>query len=162
MPSTFVSKENFVENDDWLEGPAGAADDPKITGVTPTGLTVASPSTLMTVTGTEFISGSVIEIAQQARATTFVNATTLTCQWDPQVAATVNFTVRNPNQEESNSWPYTVGALAAADVSGMSIDEVKDYVRNNPDQLSEVAQFERNGQNRPELVAWLQALLDEE
>jgi hypothetical protein len=55
-----------------------------------------------------------------------------------------------------------VGALAAADVSGMSIDEVKDYVRNNPDQLSEVAQFERNGQNRPELVAWLQALLDEE
>jgi hypothetical protein len=93
-------------------GGGGGPLDPQITTLAPnTGSAAAGPITV-TVTGSNFESGSVIEIDQVAQATTFVSATSLTTSYDPTVAGTVLFTVRNVNDEESNSVPFIVGAAA--------------------------------------------------
>lgn len=90
----------------------GGGPDPSITTLTPSTVSAAAGPTTVTVAGTNFAAGSVVEINQAAQATTFVSATSLTVSYDPSVAGTVQFTVRNPNDEESNSVPFVVGALA--------------------------------------------------
>jgi hypothetical protein len=83
-------------------------DDPHITSITPTGISAAAAATTLTVNGYNFESGSVVEVNQSAQATTFVSAAKLTISFDPAAAGPVSFSVRNPNEEESNSVPYTV------------------------------------------------------
>jgi len=145
----------------WGGGGPGP-NDPTITSLVPnTGSAAGGPITVH-VHGTKFEDGSEIEIAQQARPTTFVSPTELTTSYDPVSAGTVQFTVRNPNDEESNSVPFTVGAVAAADVSAMNVAQVEDFVRVHPDLLAEVYRFERDGKARATLLTWLKALLDEE
>jgi hypothetical protein len=138
------------------------APDPHITTLVPNTGSAAAGAILVTVNGTDFEATSVIEIAQQARPTTFVSATQLTTSYDPTVPGTVQFTVRNANGEESNSVPFTVGALAADDVSAMTVEDVKAFVAAHPDLLSEVHGLERAGKRRTSLLAWLKQLLDEE
>jgi hypothetical protein len=136
--------------------------DPHISSLVPNSGSAAAGPILVTVNGTDFEAGSEIEIAQQARPTTFVSATQLTTSYDPTVAGTVNFTVRNPSGEESNSVPFTVGALVADDVSAMTVPDVEAFITGHPDLLSEVYAFELAGKKRTTLLAWLKALLDEE
>jgi hypothetical protein len=83
-------------------------DDPHITSITPTGISAAAAATTLTVNGYNFENGSVVEINQAAQTTTFVSASKLTISYDPTAAGPVSFTVRNPNEEESNTVPYTV------------------------------------------------------
>lgn len=89
----------------------GIEPDPRITGVSPAGISAAGGPATLTVNGTDFAATSVIEIDQVAQATTYVNATTLTTNWNPSVSGPVAITVRE-GTGESNSWPYNVGALA--------------------------------------------------
>ncbi len=90
----------------------GGGPDPSITTLTPSTVSAAAGPTTITVAGTNFEAGSVVEINQAAQATTYVSPTSLTISYDPPTAGTVQFTVRNPNDEESNSVPFVVGALA--------------------------------------------------
>jgi hypothetical protein len=143
----------------WGGGPLP---DPSITSLVPNTGSAAAGAILVTVNGTLFEAGSVIEIAQQARPTTYVSPTVLTTSYDPTVAATVQFTVRNPNGEESNSVPFVVAALVADDVAAWTVEDVKAFVVAHPDLLSEVFQFEQEGKSRATLLSWLQQLLDEE
>jgi hypothetical protein len=136
--------------------------DPTITSLVPSTVSAAAAATTIQVNGTNFEDGSVVEVNQVAQATTFVSATRLTISFDPTVAGSVNFTVRNPNEEESNTVAMVVSALAADDVSSWTIDEVKDFIADNPGLLSEVEKFEQNGKARVTLLEWLRELLDEE
>lgn len=94
----------------WPHGDGETGTDPHITSLSPSTLPVTASATTITVTGLNFVSGSEIEINHVARATTFVSATSLTTSWDPTVAGTMEFTVRNPNEEESNSVNFIVTA----------------------------------------------------
>ena len=143
-------------------GGPGGPDDPTISSLVPaTGSAAAGPITVH-VHGTRYEAGSVVEIDQAAQATTFVSATELTVSYDPAAAGTVLFTVRNPNDEESNSSPFVVAALVSDDVSHMTIAGVQQFIEQHPDLLREALDFEKAGKNRSTLVAWLQTLVDEQ
>jgi hypothetical protein len=133
--------------------------DPAITTLAPNTVAASAGPTLITVTGTNFVSGSVIEIDQVAQPTTFVSATTLTTNYDPTVAGSPVFTVRNPNEEESNSVTFTVTAAAAQafDPGDHTIPEVEAYIEEHPNQLKRVLKAEQKGQARVTLLAWLEA-----
>lgn len=91
----------------------GGGPDPHIDTLAPSTASAAGGPSTVTITGTNFEAGSTVEINQAAQPTTYVSATSLTVSFNPSVAGTVQFTVRNPNDEESNSVPFVVGALAA-------------------------------------------------
>jgi hypothetical protein len=141
----------------------GGGVDPHITSIVPNTVSAAAAATTITVNGSNFAADARVEINQVAQTTTRVSGSQLTISYDPTVAATVAFSVRNvADAEESNSVPFVVGALSADDVSGWTVDEVKDFIREHPDLLAEVTAFERDGQARVTLLDWLQKLLDEE
>jgi len=145
----------------WGGGSGGPAD-PSITSLVPnTGSAAAGPISVQ-VNGTRFEAGSVVEVAQAPVTTVYVSATQLTATFDPPAAGTVQFTVRNPNEEESNSVPFTVSALAAEDVSTLTVEEVQSFVRAHPELLAEVYALEQTGKARVTLLTWLKTLLDEE
>jgi hypothetical protein len=89
--------------------------DPHINSLTPATASAAAGAVTVTVAGYNFEAGSVVEIATAAQPTTYVSPTALTVSYDPAAAGTFFFTVRNPNDEESNSVAFTVAAEAAAD-----------------------------------------------
>jgi IPT/TIG domain len=91
-------------------GPEPAVPDPHITSLNPNTASAAAGAVTVTVTGTDFVSGSVIEIDHAAAPTTYVSATSLTTSYDPSTVGAKQFTVRNPNEEESNSVAFTVTA----------------------------------------------------
>lgn len=88
----------------------GPEPDPSITSLSPNTASAAAGAVTVTVTGTNFVSGSKIEIDQAAVPTTYVSATSLTTSYDPTTEGAKQFTVRNPNDEESNSVAFTVTA----------------------------------------------------
>lgn len=90
------------------------AGDPRISSLAPNTASASSGPITVTVNGSNFESGSVVEIDGAAQATTFVSATRLTVSYDPSTAGTVIFTVRNPDALESNNSPFVVTALVAA------------------------------------------------
>jgi hypothetical protein len=72
-------------------------------------ITTLSPNTgaidaLVTVyvDGTGFVNGSVVEVNGIALTTVFVSATQITADYTPTTAGTKQFTVRNPDDSESN------------------------------------------------------------
>src|SRR4029079_14980134 len=71
----------------------GAA--PTVVSVTQSGIGVEG-GFVITVTGTNFLPGSVIYVDGVALATTYINATTLTAVALPHAAGTVAVTVANP------------------------------------------------------------------
>lgn len=92
--------------------PAVFAPDPQINTLAPNTVSAAAGPTTITVNGTDFEATSVVEVDGTAQATTFVSPTVLTISYDPTVAGTDQFTVRNTSGKESNSVPFVVGALA--------------------------------------------------
>ena len=139
--------------------PGGTANDPHITSITPATLAAPAAATVMTVTGTQYVSGSVIEIDNVAVATTFVSATSLTTSWDPTVAKAYIFTVRNPNEEESNSFSYTVTAAAADPTSSWTKAEIVEWLQAQGVAVGDnaVDRFTKN-----ELLAIVEAFLNDD
>lgn len=68
---------------------------------------------LLRVTGSNFLDGAVIEVAQVAQATTFVDGSQLSATITP-AEGPQDITVRNPNEEESNSVVFTGVAAGTA------------------------------------------------
>jgi hypothetical protein len=153
--------------------------DPTIATLTPSTVAASAAAVVVTVSGSNYETGAIVEVDQVAQTTTFVDANTLTISYDPTVAGTVQFTVRNPvSEEESNSVSFVVGAGAADDPDddddpddtpttydphGHTVDEVKAYVNDLPNQghgsreTRRILNLERQGQNRVTLVDWLDA-----
>lgn len=92
-----------------LFGPPALVD-PSISALSPSTVSAAAGPLTVQVNGSHFEAGSVIEIDHAGVPTTFVSAARLTTSFDPSVAGTVVFTVRNPNDEESNSVNFVVSA----------------------------------------------------
>ena len=88
--------------------PAGYGD-PAITSLAPNSGAVSAVVTV-TVTGTGFEAGSTVEVNGAAQSTSFVSSTELTASYTPDAEGTVQFTVRNPSNAESNDSPFTVTA----------------------------------------------------
>jgi hypothetical protein len=59
-------------------------------------------------------------------------------------------------------WVGGAAPLAASEVAAMTIDDVKAFIEEHPDLLSEVHAFEQAGRARSGLLTWLKQLLDEE
>jgi len=96
----------------WGGGPTPLPD-PHIDSIDPVSGVVGVAVTV-TITGTNFVPGSVVEADQAALPTVYVNATTLTVSGTPLTPGTATLTVRNPNDEESNGVVFTVTAVAGA------------------------------------------------
>lgn len=91
-------------------GGVGTEPNPQINLLTPNTVSAAAGPITVTVDGFGFRPSSVVEINGVAQATTYVNGTRLTISYNPTVAATVQFTVRD-GLGESNSVPFIVGAV---------------------------------------------------
>jgi hypothetical protein len=126
-------------------------------------VSAAAGAVLVTATGTGFIAESKIQVDGVIVPTTYVSATSLTTSYDPNVAGTTQFTVRNPDGKVTAAKPFTVAALAddPATVLAGSIPEVKSYVNalavddNRDDIIQALLDYERGHQNRATLVSWL-------
>jgi hypothetical protein len=115
-----VKKQGRKQRQDFRENPANGvpwanwydfvlAADPTIGTIAPSTIAAATvgPTTL-TITGTNFGPGSVVEINQVGQPTTYVSTTSLTIAYDPTIAGTVQFTVRNTTGKESADKPFVV------------------------------------------------------
>jgi hypothetical protein len=89
----------------------GVSTDPHITSLTPSTVSAAAGPTTIDVEGTGFVAGSSVEVDGAAQTTTFVDATSVTISYDPVTAGTVVFTVRNPDDSESNDALFLIGAI---------------------------------------------------
>ena len=94
----------------WIEVVTGA--DPTISTITPSTLPASSGPTTLTLVGTNYGPGSIVEADQMALSTVFVSGTSLRATFDPSVAATVQFTVRNSSGKESANKAFVVSAGA--------------------------------------------------
>ena len=97
--------------DDWQGGDAIATSLPAITSVTPTFVPIGNPAFTLTVTGSNFVSGSKVRWSGSDRVTTFVSATQLRANIlaaDVVTAGTVPVTVFNPDGTLSNAAPFEV------------------------------------------------------
>ena len=142
---------------------SGGVVDPHINSLVPGTVSAAAAAATIVVNGTHFDADCVVEVDGAGQTTTHVSATRLSISYDPTAAATVTFTVRNSvTDKESNSVLFVVSTVTADDVSAMTVDDVKDFIREHPDLLAEVTELERHGKHRTTLLEWLQELLDEE
>jgi hypothetical protein len=90
---------------------------PTVTTLSPSSATAGDPALTLTVDGTSFVSGAVVQWNGAARPTTFVNNTRLTAAItaaDLATAGTVPVTVMNPapGGGTSNAVNFTIGAAA--------------------------------------------------
>lgn len=103
-------------------GGGGGVGDPQISSIAPSTLAATAGPTTLTITGTQFVAGSVVEFDQVAQTTTFVSATSLTISFDPTIAHNYDVTVRNPNEEESNTVSFVVTATVEEEPQAMSAE----------------------------------------
>ena len=102
-----------------LNPPTGPA--PTITTLAPA-TSVVGVLVTVTVTGTGFVTGAVIQADGAALPTVFVSATSLTVTGTPLVDGTASVTVRNPDGQVSNALTYTV-TVVALDEGELEADE---------------------------------------
>ena len=81
---------------------------PTLTSIAPTTVAAAAAAITVTATGTNFTPNSTIQIGGQTVPTTYVSATSLTTSYDPNIASTVQFTVRNPDGKSTVQKPFVV------------------------------------------------------
>ncbi len=91
---------------------------PTLTGISPTSASVNAPSFTLTVTGTNFINGSIVRWKGSDRATTFVSSTNLTATiLKSDLDATGNVTVTvftpTPGGGTSSSQTFTINPTAS-------------------------------------------------
>ena len=116
----------------------GVVPDPTIASIVPNSSAVNVPA-VATITGTNFLPDSVVEIDQVATVdATYEDSTTLVVEFTPTVAGAHNVTIRNGGAggEESNTVVYTVNAAAAADEEPTTESEFGEpvYVDDIPDE----------------------------
>jgi hypothetical protein len=90
---------------------------PPVTGISPASVPVGSATTVITINGSGFQSGAVVQLNGGALPTTFVNSGTLQITLDKSKLtqpATVSFTVVNPQSTPSNAVILTIGTPAPA------------------------------------------------
>ena len=85
----------------------GGSAGPHITSIVPTSIPTALLATI-TVTGRGFEAGSSAEVDGLAQSTTFVSATELTFDTTPASSGLTFVSIRNVDDNESNSVPLTV------------------------------------------------------
>ena len=143
----------------------GGAADPNIDSLTPSSGEVGV-AVSVTVAGSNFEDGSVVEAGGTALSTAFVSETELTADFTPDAEGTVNFTVRNPSEKESNDSPFTVTAAGTAtsefDPGAHTVEEVKAYADEHADDDVEIQRLydaEINNRNRIGVISYLEALL---
>jgi len=93
----------------------GAA--PTVTAISPASVPVGSGTTVLTISGSGFQSGAVVQLNGGALPTTFVDTGTLQITLDKSnltQPATVSFTVVNPQSTPSNAVILTIGPPAPA------------------------------------------------
>jgi hypothetical protein len=156
----------------------GSTPDPSITSLAPnTGVAGAGPFSVG-VTGARFIPTSVVEADQAAVPTTYVSATQLTAELDPQTAGSLSITVRNGGSggEESNAVTFTVTAAEdpepdptggtvrtlPGDVAYFTVAQVQAWVDEHPHLAADVLLHEqaRGADARSTLVTWLQGFIE--
>ena len=84
---------------------------PTITALSPSSAAAGGPSFTLTVTGTNFVSGSVVRWKGEGRPTTFVSTTQLTAAIaaaDIASPGTAQVTVANPDGAVSGALPFTI------------------------------------------------------
>jgi hypothetical protein len=91
---------------------------PTVSGISPASTNLGAFA--LTVTGTNFVSGSQILLSNAALATTFVSATQLTAAGNAAVAGTYPVAVENPNPGSSTSSALNFQVNGAAQSSGCS------------------------------------------
>ncbi len=90
---------------------SNTATDPTIVSLSPTAAAISSSDMILTVTGTNFSSGSTVRWNGTARSTTYANGTTLTASIpasDLAALDTVSITVVSSGGAESNAIAYSV------------------------------------------------------
>jgi len=90
-------------------GGGGGLIDPHIDSLAPT-TGVAGAEVTLVVTGVRFDAGAVVEVDQVAVPTVVDSPTQVTATFTPASAGAKTVTVRNANDQESNSAPFTVTA----------------------------------------------------
>ena len=90
---------------------------PTVTAISPANVPVGSGTTVITISGSGFQPGAVVQLNGGALPTTFVNSGTLQITLDKSnltQPATVSFTVVNPQSTPSNTVILTIGTPAPA------------------------------------------------
>jgi len=93
---------------EMASAPASA---PVISSITPDTVAAGAPDTAITVAGTSFVEGAVVASGAGDLATTFTSATSLSATIPAAElanAATLNITVRNPDNQVSGPATFTV------------------------------------------------------
>lgn len=96
---------------------------PVITTISPTSATAGAAALTLTVTGTGFSAGSVVRVNSNNRATTYINAATLTIQLttgDLSAPASLSITVLNPDAQVSVASIFTVNPVPAPILSNIA------------------------------------------
>jgi hypothetical protein len=138
--------------------PPGPA--PTLASAAPPTLSAAAAATVVTLTGTNFVSGSKARVGGVDQTTTFISATSVSFSYDPTAAATVQLSVKNPDGQVSPNLAYVV-ATVAADPSLATIDEIKQWVDDHESEAEAVlaAEEARGTHARTTLVTWLQGFI---
>ncbi|HZO56537.1 MAG TPA: IPT/TIG domain-containing protein [Bryobacteraceae bacterium] len=103
----------------------GAAPAPAISSLSPSSAVAGAPAFTLTVSGSNFVSGSTVQWGGTALATTFVSATQLTAAVPANLVAaagSVNVTVVNPGPVTSAPAVFTIGSAPA--ISSLSPSSV--------------------------------------
>jgi uncharacterized protein (TIGR03437 family) len=94
-----------------------AAPTPAISSLSPNSAAAGSPAFSLTVNGSGFVSGAIVQWNGSTLATTFVSATQLTAEVpaaNNANAVSANITVLNPGSAASNALTFTVSAASLA------------------------------------------------
>ena len=97
--------------DDWQGGDTSGTLSPAITSISPTFVTTGGPALTLTVSGSNFVSGSKVRWNGSDRVTTFVSATQLRANIlaaDVATAGSVPVTVFNPDGSLSNAMIFEI------------------------------------------------------
>ncbi len=106
--------------DDWQGGDTIETSSPAITGISPTFVTAGGPAFTLTVSGSNFVSGSKVRWNGSDRVTTFVSATQLRAAIlaaDVATAGTASVTVFNPDGSLSNAMTFEIRGPQPAIIS---------------------------------------------
>lgn len=141
----------------WHETDAGApAPKPTLASAAPPTLSAAAGPTTITLTGTNFVTGSKARVNGVVQTTTYISATSISFSYDPTAAGTVQLSVQNPSGQVSTNLAYVVAALSA-DPSLATIEQIQVWVDAHDDEADEIlaAEQARGNDARSTLIAWL-------
>jgi hypothetical protein len=94
---------------------------PQIDTISPSPIAVGTPFATLTVTGSNFVDGSVVRVNESARSTQFISSTQLTATLtsaDLGTAGTLSVSVRNPDGSISNAATLTISSQGPQPPSG--------------------------------------------